>query len=113
MFWKGWVIFKQGRSNEMSARLTKTKPHIQTDEVAIHVVFQLPDVLFERPQLNATITIPESQLPTLSFDAEITNNIQEAIRQSTNLDININVVEDETDIEEKGQAKSGRRVRKT
>ena len=53
----------------------------------------LPDQVFERPMLQADITIPSTATNPHPLDAEVVDNVERAIRETTNLDFRVRVVD--------------------
>jgi hypothetical protein len=82
-------------SQRGSVRATKTPASLDWDEIAIKIELNLPDQLFKRPFLQASIDIPASIIPESPLNAEIANNVKEVIKQSTNLEFNVRVISDE------------------
>lgn len=74
-------------------RVAKRRPSIKTNEVAISLAIEIPDRLFDRPQLQARVTIPESEIRPNQFSAESIAHLEQVIRDETELNITINVVE--------------------
>ncbi|WP_316851173.1 hypothetical protein [Pedobacter agri] len=78
-----------------SASVTKGRPALNWDEVAISVTMDVPDMLFRKPQLNAVISIPESAATPQNIDVEMQDNIREAIESATGLNIRLSVQSEE------------------
>ncbi len=81
-----------------SARLTQSKPRITYDEVSILLDVNLPDALFDRPRLEAKIEIPDEAVGPEALNAEVIENVKEAIKQATGLTFSINVIQEEKDV---------------
>lgn len=71
-------------------RVTKTKGNTASDEIVIAVNLDVPEALFNKPQLTASITIPQDVVPE-EIKAETIDNIKETLRQSLDLKINFEV----------------------
>lgn len=70
----------------------KNRPGLSWDEIAIRQNLTLPDALFQKPQLEATVIIPdEAALPTL-IDAEVVVNVKEAIEQASGMEVRLSVI---------------------
>lgn len=78
-----------------SSRLTKSKPHIDVDEVSVFLEIDIPNALFEKPRLEAKIKIPDEAAQKETINASVTENIEEAIKQVTGLDLRVNVIKEE------------------
>lgn len=80
-----------------SARLTQSKPGLNWDEISILLDVNLPDALFKKPRLEATINIPEEAAGPDVLNSEVVENVQEAIKTATGLTFSINVVKEEVE----------------
>lgn len=78
-----------------SARLTQGRPAIEADEVSILLDVTLPNALFEKPRLEASIEIPEDAVGPDVLNCEVIENVKDAIKQSTGLTFAINVIKEE------------------
>jgi hypothetical protein len=74
-------------------RVTKTKPSLRANEVAIKIELDVPDMLFQRPQLSAKIKVSEDRVSAPVIDATVIDNIQETIKQQHGIDLTIALVE--------------------
>ena len=72
-------------------RTRKTKPDLARDEVAIKLELKLPAALFEKPTLGAAITV-EGDVPTIDLSPETVETIQDVIRSTSGLDVQLTVV---------------------
>ena len=70
-----WLITKKSGV----PRITKTRPAMKWDEIAIYVSLEMPDEVFQRPTISAKINI--SHQPKVEIDAETVNNIEEVLKQ--------------------------------
>ena len=75
-----------------SVRVTKNKPGLNWDEIAVGVSLDIPKQLFLKPQISASITIPEDAISPKEITAEVSDNIKEAIIEHTGLDVKIEVI---------------------
>lgn len=73
-----------------SIRVAKNKPGTASNEVAIKVNLDLPISLFQKPQLVASIVVPEDNAP-LVISAQVQENIAAAIKEQSGLDVVIRV----------------------
>jgi hypothetical protein len=80
-----------------SARITKSKPGLNWDEVAIQLHINLPDALFNRPRLEAEITVPDEAAQSEVIQSAITDNVKDAIEQATGLNFSISIADPEQD----------------
>jgi hypothetical protein len=87
-----YIIVKPKGWGGLSARLASRIPALKSDEIAIKLCIDVPDALFKRPQLQASITIPESAVTPTVVNAEVLDNIREVLSQQTGLDVTVNLV---------------------
>jgi len=57
------------------------------DEVAVSVTLEIPDQMFRKPQINATIRIPDEAATPHEIEAGVLDNVKEAIETSTGLQV--------------------------
>lgn len=72
-----------------TVKTTKTRPILNWDEIAISVSLNLPSSLFQKPQLEAVIDVPETAVQPLTIETDVANNIQEAIQQATGYEVRL------------------------
>jgi hypothetical protein len=73
------------------SRVTKTAPALERQEIAIRISLDIPEILFTRSALQADITIPESTKLQSVIDAETIDNIENAIKQQTGVDVKLTI----------------------
>lgn len=83
-----------GYNRELSFRTTKNKPDLGSMEIAIKCRIKLPKGLFEKPALSAKIEIPEDAIPGTAIDLELTDNIEQLVKQNLGIDLKIGVPEE-------------------
>lgn len=77
---------------DLKARLANKLPALAVGEVPIKVDVSVPDALFKRPQLQASITVPESSVSSPVIDAVVLDNIQQVLQQQTGMDVKVSLV---------------------
>ncbi len=77
-----------------SVRTTKKRPALELDEISIALNLELPDALFTRPQLSADIKIPDEAAATEIISTEVVEDVREAVKQATGMELNITVVDE-------------------
>lgn len=93
-FWVKVKAVKRGSFwHKGAVSLTIAKPATSANEVAIKINLQLPDALFDTPQLQASIIVPDNAVTKPVLDAEVQDNIADAL--SEQLGVNVNVTVDE------------------
>jgi hypothetical protein len=75
-----------------SVRTTKGRPDLKWNEIAIHLNLQLPQQLFQKPQIQASITVDESKVAPTLIDVETANNVKEAIEAATGMEVKLEVL---------------------
>ena len=84
---KGYLIV----SSNGITKFAKKYPNLGRNEVAVGISLELPDRLFERPQLNATIIIPDSAVLPYEITADVHNEIEHALASVEGIDIKLTV----------------------
>ena len=92
--YEGWLTVKASGlqktyGRRTSAKLSKNKPAVGRDEVAIKLSIDLPASLFLRPALEARVTVSDKDVTPASIDLEIQDNIEEILRDRTGFDIRV------------------------
>jgi hypothetical protein len=63
-----------------------------SNAVPIKLALEIPDELFSKPQLQATIKIDKNKVSAPVIDAEVLDNITEMINKQLGVDLKINLV---------------------
>jgi hypothetical protein len=71
----------------------KSKPNLSWDEVAVLVSLDIPDVLFQRPLLEATIIVDKDKLQFQQISPQLVINTKEFIEQQTGAKIDFRILE--------------------
>jgi hypothetical protein len=71
-------------------RVAIKRPATSKTEIAIKLNLGLPLALFTRPELTASVIVPEEKQP-YKIDADVQHRIAEAVRESTGLDVRVSV----------------------
>lgn len=77
-------------------KTTKNRPNVDWDEVSIKMNMDIPDMLFKKPQLTASISIPDSAATPKEIDVQMQDNIQNAIESATGLNVRLTIQEDQS-----------------
>lgn len=85
-----------------TARFTKNRVGLNWDEVAVKISLEVPDELFKRPFIEATITVSKDVLPK-EQSINLILNSKDLIEQSTGAKIDFKIVpyEEKKELEEK------------
>jgi hypothetical protein len=87
------VINSKGKTRLLERTKSNYRGNLlKPNEIAIKINVEVPDKLFQRPQLEASVVIsPEIKFPDI-IKADTLVNAENAIKQVTGLDLKINVV---------------------
>lgn len=84
-----WLAFApKGNYFDMTVRLSKRKPALAKDEVAVELTVELPASLFEKPALSAKI-VGTGEAPRLDLTPELVADIQQHLEAQTGLRIEL------------------------
>ena len=79
-------------SERGDTRLSVGKPALKASDIAIQIHLNVPLAVFRKPQLEATITIPEEAGAPDTLTAATTEAMSDAVKQATGLTLDIRVV---------------------
>lgn len=68
-------------------------PSLKGNEIAVRLVLEVPNALFERPTLVAKMEIPEKAVPKSTITPTIATNIENIIKEATGLTMHVDIVE--------------------
>lgn len=89
---EGYLVVSPKGWSGLSGRLTSKSPALKPNEQVVKLSVQVPDALFKRPQLKASIVIPESSVSSPVIDATVLDNVREILCQQTGLDVSVSLV---------------------
>ncbi|MEO6522223.1 MAG: hypothetical protein ABIN91_11135 [Mucilaginibacter sp.] len=78
-----------------SVNTTKSRPDLRFDEVAILVNVELPDLLFQKPQITATIAVSDENITPFTIDAITVDNVKDAIETATGIQVKLSIEQPE------------------
>lgn len=76
-------------SESGKVRTTKSKPDLKWDEIVIHQRLDLPDKLFQKPQLNAEITVTDKMVEPKVITPDMQDNIKQAIESAAGVEVRL------------------------
>ncbi len=89
MIWKsGWLIIPKFGN----PRFRMSKPDLKWDEVAIYIDVELPEALFVRPTLQATVVVKDEAVTPQVLTPDVVVNTAEAIERATGMKVELRVV---------------------
>lgn len=74
-----------------SAKFVKKYPDLNFNEVAVGVNLELPDRIFERPVLNATITVPDNAVLPYQIPVEVRDEIEAALASVEGAEVKLTI----------------------
>lgn len=80
-----WLVIDKNGVNATR----KSKPALDWDEIAIKVNIEVPDELFRRPHIEATVQVKD--VPNNAYNPDVILNTAELIEQQTGAKINFTV----------------------
>lgn len=87
-----YLLFQQKRRGwGLKVRCTERTPTVQPGEVSLYTTVELPDALFRKPQLRASITVPSDKVTPMTVDAEVAENIAAEISKQLGIEVQIKV----------------------
>jgi hypothetical protein len=88
-----YIIIKKKNKWSYGSRMTKESPALASNEIAVKVSLEIPDAIFDKPTLQANITIPAEAVSKPVINAEVIDNVQEVIKQNTGFNVKLEVVD--------------------
>jgi len=74
-----------------SVRAVKSYRDLVWDEVAIEQTLEMPDAIFQKPRLSASVVIPDSAAVSTPISAEVAEDARLAIESATGMNVRITV----------------------
>ncbi len=66
-----------GKTNStLSARIAHRRPALESHEIAINLVMDIPKELFDRPQLTAKLDITKDNVQQIDIKTDFINNLK-------------------------------------
>lgn len=75
-----------------TTRTCKKRPDLAWNEISIAMRMELPGGLFSKPQLSATITVPNEAAVQKAIEAVTTDNVKSAIEAAAGMNVRIDIV---------------------
>ncbi len=72
--------------------IRRTKPQLRWDEIAFKISLNIPDALFDRPHLEATIRVDEKDVQSNQINPEIIIHTKKLIEEQTGAKISFKVI---------------------
>lgn len=84
-----YIVLRTFGSYGLKARMTTKLPALAAGEVVVKVNIEVPVALFERPQLQATIVVPASDVSAPVIDAKVQDNIAAALSEQLGIRVEV------------------------
>lgn len=78
-----------------SFRVTKTRPGLDHNEIAVKINLELPDALFTKPTLEAKVVVSEKAVSQPVIEADVIDNVEQIIKDQTGFNVKLAVVTEE------------------
>lgn len=78
-----------------TVRATRNCPDLKSNEISIGMKLEIPVALFQRPQLEANLTVSEKAVLRPVISNETVDSVRDAIEQGTGLNVTMRVIENE------------------
>ena len=72
-------------------RAYKKRPTVYFNEICLALTLNLPDELFEMPQLHGVINIPQDVVKPTLITPEIKSNIEKAIQTHSGIEVKLEI----------------------
>lgn len=88
------IISPGKRRYSPNVKLVKSlKGNMPSSSVALKLNIEIPDSIFQKPQLQATIKINEADISKPIIDAKTIDNIKEVLSQHLAVDMSIKIIQ--------------------
>lgn len=89
----GYLCVSKGNNFRGRVRLSHRAPALAANEIAIRFDLDLPDELFTKPTLRASIKVQKEAVSRPMIDAAVLDNIQQVLEQQLGAKIELAVIE--------------------
>lgn len=86
------IIGRRYRHTKPITRIASKAPNLKSNEICIKLNLKVPDELFEKPILNANISIPKDSVSVPVIEGEVIDNISEVVNRELGIDLTVSVV---------------------
>jgi len=94
---KGRKVNAYSNRRAYSSRMTKGKPRLEHDEVAVQVKLELPEELFDKPALVAKVSVPKEAVSQPVITADVVDNVEDIILQNTGFEVKLEIFGNENE----------------
>lgn len=93
MVMSGYLCVSRSNNYRGRIRLSHKAPALAANEIAIRFDLDLPDELFTKPTLRASIKVPKEAVSRPMIDAVVLDNIRQVLEQQLGAKIELAVIE--------------------
>jgi len=95
-----YLIISEGKKRwNPNVRLVKTlKGTMPSNAIALKLNIEIPESIFKKPQLQASIKIDEKDISKPLIDAKVMNNISEVVKQRLGLEMTIQHIQPDLEL---------------
>lgn len=68
-------------------RVVKTNPKLDFDEIAMQIHIEIPNELFNKPRLEASLIVPKDAVKPTEITMDVIDNMTEAIKKNTGVEV--------------------------
>lgn len=87
-------------AHKYSSRLAKNSPGLDSNEIAMKLSIEVPDDIFDKPTLQAKITVPKEAVSRPVIESTVIDNVEQIIKQNTGFEVKLEVVDSRASQEE-------------
>lgn len=72
-------------------RVTKTLPYLEANEISFQLHLELPDALFSKPRIEASVVVPDDAVKPAVIDAQVASDVAQELRKKTGLEVVVTI----------------------
>lgn len=91
-----YLVVRPSRQG-LAARVLTRAPRLAADEISLLLTLALPDTLFKKPALRASIVIPDESVNRPVIDSTVVDNIKSEIQKQLGVELTIAVMDPTTE----------------
>lgn len=80
-----------------TCKVTKNRPGLDWNEVCFELNLEIPNEMFKKPLLTADIKIPKDAINAPVIEADVIQNIEDAILENAGIEVRLNVNQPDND----------------
>lgn len=80
---------------ETKMDIREREPVLKGDEISVKLELEIPNALFERPKLEARVSVPPEAVGSPQITTKVTDNLEKLLKESTGLNLTLKLIEHE------------------